>query len=114
MFTTPIQAFVLGLASPLLGLKGQTTPFGRAPGFVSVQLVADKGLRDLLLQLTPSARDKLRTVLIRDDRDRDRPTSAALRRHDGDEWADIIDTLTMHPDTHRKVVRLLAEIDASS
>ena len=27
------------------------------------------GLRDLLLQLSPSARDKLRTVLIRDDRD---------------------------------------------
>jgi hypothetical protein len=31
---------------------------------------------------------------------------------DGDGWADVIDTLTMHPDTRRKVVRLLAEIDA--
>src|SRR6476661_4315049 len=29
----------------------------------------DSGLRDLLLTLSPSARDHLRTVLIRDDRD---------------------------------------------
>ncbi len=29
----------------------------------------NNGLRDLLLQLTPSERDKLRTVLVRDDRD---------------------------------------------
>jgi hypothetical protein len=29
-----------------------------------------------------------------------------------DDRADVIDTLTMHPNTRRKVARLLAEIDA--
>jgi len=32
-------------------------------------LMDEDGLRSLLLQLSPSTRDKLRTVLIRDDRD---------------------------------------------
>jgi hypothetical protein len=27
-------------------------------------------------------------------------------------WADIVDMLTMHPETRRNVVRLLGEIDA--
>jgi hypothetical protein len=31
----------------------------------------------------------------------------------GDDWADIIDVLTVHPEARRKVVRLLAEIDAA-
>jgi hypothetical protein len=41
--------------------------------------------------------------------------SALLRYRDeaGDELADIIDLLTMHPDARRKVVRMLAEIDAA-
>ena len=30
----------------------------------------------------------------------------------GDDWADIIDMLTMHPEGRRRVVRLLGEIDA--
>ena len=30
----------------------------------------------------------------------------------GDDWADIIDMLTMHPEARRKVVRLLGEIEA--
>jgi hypothetical protein len=30
------------------------------------------------------------------------------------EWADVIDTLTMHPDERRRVVRLLGELEASS
>jgi hypothetical protein len=30
----------------------------------------------------------------------------------GDDWADIIDMLTMHPEARREVARLLAEIDA--
>jgi hypothetical protein len=30
----------------------------------------------------------------------------------GDDWADIIDFLTMHPDARRTVVRLLADIGA--
>ena len=31
----------------------------------------------------------------------------------GDDCADIIDFLTMHPETRRKVVRLLGEIEAN-
>jgi hypothetical protein len=30
------------------------------------------------------------------------------------DWADIIDLLTMHPETRRKVARLLAELDAGA
>jgi hypothetical protein len=30
----------------------------------------------------------------------------------GDDWADIIDFLTMHPEARRKEARLLGEIDA--
>jgi hypothetical protein len=54
-------------------------------------------------------------VLIRDQADRDEIASQLLRYGDasGDGWADVIDTLTMLPDARRKVVRLLAEIDAA-
>ena len=40
--------------------------------------------------------------------------SDLLRYRDerGDDWADIIDMLTMHPEARRKVARLLGEIDA--
>jgi hypothetical protein len=31
----------------------------------------------------------------------------------GQDWADIIDFLTMHPEARRQVVRLLAELGAS-
>jgi hypothetical protein len=31
----------------------------------------------------------------------------------GDDWADIIDMLTVHPDARRRVVRLLAELGAA-
>jgi hypothetical protein len=39
-----------------------------------------------------------------------------MRYHDArrDNWADIIDILTMHPEARRKVVRLLTEIEASA
>jgi hypothetical protein len=60
------------------------------------------------------ARDKLRTVLIRDDRDE---IAAELLRYgdaNGDGWAEVIDTLSMYPDVRRKVVRLLAEMDAGA
>ncbi|HEX2422355.1 MAG TPA: hypothetical protein VHN56_04285 [Actinomycetota bacterium] len=38
-----------------------------------------------------------------------------LRYRDGhgDDWADIIDMLTMHPEERRRVARLLGEIEAS-
>jgi hypothetical protein len=49
-----------------------------------------------------------------DQADRDAIASELLRYRDGrgDDWADIIDMLTVHPETRRRVVRMLAEIDA--
>ena len=74
----------------------------------------DADLRAVLETLDPKARDDLRRVLIHDQADRDAIASDLLRYRDerGDDWADIIDMLTMHPDPRRQVVRLLAEIDA--
>ena len=75
----------------------------------------DDRLRDLLLTLSPTARDKLRRALILDQPDRDAIGTELLHYGDanGDGWADAIDTLTMYPDVRRMVVRLLAEIDAT-
>jgi hypothetical protein len=74
----------------------------------------DAALRTLLETLDPKARDDLRPVLIHDQADRDAIASQLLRYRDerGGDWADIIDMLTMHPETRRRVARLLAEIDA--
>jgi hypothetical protein len=71
-------------------------------------------LRKLLETLDPKTRDALRRVLIHDQADRDSVSSQLLRYRDGhgDDWADIIDMLTMHPDARRRVVRVLAEIEA--
>jgi hypothetical protein len=73
-------------------------------------------LRDLLESLGPSARDDLRLVLIRDQADRDAISSRLMRYRDenGQDWADIIDFLTMYPDARRRVARILGEIDASA
>ena len=62
----------------------------------------------------PLTRDALRRVLIRDQDDRDAVSSQLLRYRDGhgDDWADIIDMLTMHPEERRRVARLLGEIEA--
>jgi hypothetical protein len=75
---------------------------------------ADPILRDLILSLDPIARDDLRRVLIRDQGDRDSVSSWLLRYRDGhgDDWADIIDFLTMYPKARQNVVRLLGEIRA--
>ncbi len=71
-------------------------------------------LRDLLSTLTPKARDYLRRVLIHDQTDRDAISSRLMHHRDqnGQDWADIIDFLTMYPEARRRVVRLLAEVDA--
>jgi hypothetical protein len=76
--------------------------------------VADGDLRALLGTLDPRARDDLRTVLIRDQADRDAISSLLMRYRDqnGQDWADIIDFLTMHPDARRRVVRMLGEIQS--
>jgi len=75
----------------------------------------DDGLRTLLTTLDPKARDDLRLVLIHDQADRDAIASQLLLYRDGhgDDWADIIDMLTMHPDARRRVVRMLGEIEAA-
>ena len=71
-------------------------------------------LRALLETLDPKARNDLRRVLIHDPADRDAVSSRLVRYRDerGDDWADIIDFLTMYPDARRQVARLLAEIAA--
>jgi hypothetical protein len=77
-------------------------------------IVDDADVRTVLETLDPKARDDLRRVLIRDQGDRDAVSSWLLRYRDGhgDDWADIIDMLTMHPEARRQVVRLLGEIEA--
>jgi len=77
--------------------------------------MSDPDLR-LLSTLDPKARDDLRRVLIHDRADRDAVSSQLLRYRDrrGDDWADIVDMLTIHPEARRKVVRLLGEIDAAN
>jgi hypothetical protein len=45
--------------------------------------VSDDDLRSLLLQFTPSAREYLRNVLIRDFHDRNEMSSILLRYRDG-------------------------------
>jgi hypothetical protein len=74
----------------------------------------DDGLRTLVETLDPTARDDLRRVLIRDQADRDAISSRLMRYRDqnGQDWADIIDFLTMWPEERRKVVRLRGEIEA--
>jgi hypothetical protein len=73
-------------------------------------------LRALLETLDSKARDDLRRALIHEQADRDAVSSQLLRYRDGhgDDWADIIDMLTMHPEERRMVARLLAEIEASN
>jgi hypothetical protein len=57
----------------------------------------DGGLRALLARLDPKARDTLRRFLIHDQANRDAVASDLLRHRDGrgEDWADMIDMLTM-------------------
>ena len=73
-------------------------------------------LRALLETLDPKARDTLRRVPIRDQADRDAISSRLIRHRDrnGQDWADIIDFLTIYPDARRRVARALGEIEARS
>jgi hypothetical protein len=76
----------------------------------------DRDLRSLLETLDPKTRDDLRRVLIHNQADRDAIAQQLMRYRDqnGNDWADIIDFLTMYPDARRRVVRILAGIDAAS
>jgi hypothetical protein len=53
--------------------------------------------------------------MMRDHADRDAISSRLMRYRDGrgNDWVDIIDMLTLHPEARRKLVRLLAEIEAA-
>jgi hypothetical protein len=57
----------------------------------------------LLASLDPKARADLRRVLIRDQANRHAIASRLMRYRDqnGQDWADIIDFLTMHPEAPR-------------
>jgi hypothetical protein len=69
------------------------------------RLDAGAELRSLLGSITPTAREHLRNVLIRNQADRDAVSSQLLRYRDGhgDDWADIIDMLTMYPEARRRI-----------
>ena len=76
----------------------------------------DADLRAVLETLDPKARDDLRRVLIHDQADRDAISSALMRYDDqnSNDWADIIDFLTMHREARRRMVQTLDEIDAAT
>ena len=61
---------------------------------------------------TPPPEKTLRRVLIRDQAERDAISSHLLRYRGerGDDWADIIDMLTMYPEARRHVVRTLRSL----
>jgi len=54
-----------------------------------------------------------RAPRIHDHADREVIASRLIRYRDqtGDDWANIIDFVTIHPDARKTAVRLLAEID---
>jgi hypothetical protein len=74
----------------------------------------DSNLRALFSTLDLKTRDDFRRVLIHDFHHRNAISSRLMRYRDqnGQDWADIIDFLTMHSDARRQVARVLAEIDA--
>jgi hypothetical protein len=57
----------------------------------------------------------LRRILIYDQARprRDCVTPAPYRDRRGDEWADIIDMLTVHPEARCRVTRILGEIETN-
>jgi hypothetical protein len=70
-------------------------------------------LRVALSAIEPRGRELLRRALIQDQADRDGIASQLLRYRDerGDDWADVIDMLTLHSEARKRVVRLLGEIE---
>jgi hypothetical protein len=77
--------------------------------------VDDDDLGAELERLSPRGRELLRRALIRDQPDRDAIATELLHYGDeaGNDWADIVDALTMHPDQRRRVAPLLGELEAS-
>jgi hypothetical protein len=73
--------------------------------------LSDNELWTLLRAVALKARDDLRRVLIRDRADREAISSRLMRYRDqnGQDWADMIDFLTMWPDARRQAVRFSGE-----
>ena len=78
-----------GSLSPRIRLRSDPTRWTRRTSF-------ERSLK----RSPPKARDDLRRVLVRDQADRDSIASRLMRYRDqnGQDWADIIDFLTMHPE----------------
>jgi hypothetical protein len=123
---SPRMHTVQKAAAPLDEFEAMMARVALMPGVSGAQKVTFTGiypaivnssddLRPLLATLDPKTRDTLRRVLIRGQADRYAIASDLLRYRDGrgDNWADIIDMLTMHPDARRRVARVLGEIDAT-
>jgi hypothetical protein len=71
-----------------------------------------RDLRTLLETLDPKARDELPRILIRAQADRVTVDVDALPEPERPGLGRLIDSLTIHPDAHRRVARILGEIDA--
>jgi len=99
------------MSARTLNTSGYISPDASASSIIWRMTDDDADLRALLETLDPKARDDLRPVLIHDQADRDAIASRLLRYRDahGDDWADIIDMLTMYPEARRRVVRLLGD-----
>jgi hypothetical protein len=76
----------------------------------------DADLRAVLEMLDRLGREALRRVLINDQADRDAVASQLMRYRDGrgDDWADIIDFLTMYPDAPAASGAAARQIEARS
>jgi hypothetical protein len=103
-----------GRGSSKSGDADPPRPRGVAPA--SYRQVSDDNPRSLLLQLTPSAPEHLRNVLIAT-----KPTATLsprermrYRDRNGQGWADIIDLPRMYSDARRRIVRALGELTAET
>jgi hypothetical protein len=103
--TTPICRWVWGLGRILLSSRSPSTTLSASRGHDDL---------NLLRILSPFANEHVRRVLIRDFSDRNAISSRLMRYRDqnGQDWADIIDFLTLWPEARKRVVQLLAEIEA--
>jgi hypothetical protein len=77
--------------------------------------VSDDELAALLSRLPTPVRIRLRQALVADQGTRDDLAHRMIRR--GDSWAidlaDLLDLMTLYPDTRREVVRILGELSAA-
>ena len=102
----------VGVASRVIYSTRDTA--GLPQRILPVVMGEETDLRTLLATLHPKARDQPLPRLIRDQADRDAISSRLMpyRDQNGQDWADILDFLTMWPDAGRHVVRTLGELTA--